>query len=386
MTDVTDIRSIDDLEAKLSRINLVMEEVAPECCVSWLDAFAASNGTTKEMLLCTALTTTSALIGSSVLHMFGTYEERGNLFLIITAPSGTGKTPACQKGVVEPIVGQLEDKIGDSMVVDETSSSGLFNHYVSSKTVPILCVDEGYSLLNKLVTQRKSSSQTTLSLERLCKLYDGDYWYVLKGQNAKRMGVQSAKMALLAFTTPHGFVESIWPKIVGCKNGLSDRILLFHQKRLQQLDLEQMSERSNELDTFTVKSFATVFESIFMEHDTKPAKKYTLSADAKEMYFKFNKPNEDSSQPSSTSSPTSSKKYKNTLRIAMSMHVLYTHLTKALNLECRITPTTITAATMQMAINFVEVTETIKGIADLVSFIINIIANICFALTLPFNH
>ena len=39
-------------------------------------------------------------------------------------------------------------------------------------------------------------------MERLCKCYDGDFWYVLKGTKGKRVGVTSAKLALLAFTTP----------------------------------------------------------------------------------------------------------------------------------------------------------------------------------------
>ena len=61
---------------------------------------------------------------------FWSYEEKANLHLIATAPSGTGKTPACQKGCVEPIVGHVEEKIQTSIVIDETSSSGLFNHFL----------------------------------------------------------------------------------------------------------------------------------------------------------------------------------------------------------------------------------------------------------------
>ena len=63
--------------------------------------------------------------------------------------------------------------------------------------MPILCVDEAYSLLQRLAYQGKSTSQMRLSMERLCKCYDGDFWYVLKGTKSKQVGVTSAKIALL---------------------------------------------------------------------------------------------------------------------------------------------------------------------------------------------
>ena len=108
-----------------------MEEVVPEDIREWLDAFASSNGTTSELLLCAALVSTGALVGHSTVKVFGSYEEKANLYLVATAPSGTGKTPVCHKGCIEPIVGALENKIESSMVIDETSSIGLFNHFVA---------------------------------------------------------------------------------------------------------------------------------------------------------------------------------------------------------------------------------------------------------------
>ena len=208
-------------------------------------------------------------------------------------------------------------------------------------------------------------------MERLCKCYDGDFWYVLKGTKGKRVGVTSAKLALLAFTTPQQFLESVWPKIVASKNGLAERLLFFYQRRSEDLDLEAMAENSDSLDEFSVKSLGDVFEKIYVEHNTTPALKYTLTATAKEVFFKFSKPNEDDSQGAvaSPSISSGSKKYKNTLRVALNMHVLYQRLTKALALESGTTPTTITAETMQMAITFMDTLETMKGISELVSLI-----------------
>ena len=118
-------------------------------------------------------------------------------------------------------------------------------------------------------------------MERLCKCYDGDFWNVLKGTKGKRVGVTSAKLALLAFTTPQQFLESVWPKIVASKNGLAERLLFFYQRRSEDLDLEAMAENSDSLDEFSVKSLGDVFEKIYVEHNTTPALKYTLTATAR---------------------------------------------------------------------------------------------------------
>lgn len=138
-------------------------------------------------------------------------------------------------------------------------------------------------------------------MERLCKCFDGDFWYVLKGTKGKRVGVSSAKLALLAFTTPQQFPEFVWPKIVSSKNGLSERMLLFYQRRSTHVDLEKMADQSENLEQFPVKSLTDVFEKIYMEHNTKPPVKYTLTASAKELFFKYSKPCEESQ----SSSPSS---------------------------------------------------------------------------------
>ena len=123
-----DIKSVSDLEHQLSQVSILMKDVCSDVIRKWLSAFA-NNGTTSEMLLCSALASTSALIGATTIKLFRSYQERGNLFIAVVAPPGTGKTPACQKGSIEPIARELEIKIEENVVIDETSTSGLFNHY-----------------------------------------------------------------------------------------------------------------------------------------------------------------------------------------------------------------------------------------------------------------
>ena len=64
--------------------------------------------------------------------------------MVVVTPLGNCKTPACQKGCIELIVKELEHKIEANVVIDETSASGLFNHFLARSTVSILCVDKAY--------------------------------------------------------------------------------------------------------------------------------------------------------------------------------------------------------------------------------------------------
>ena len=60
------------------------------------------------------------------------------------------------------------------------------------------------------------------------QLYDGDYWYPFKGNKGKRIGVQSARLSMCAFTTPKRFLADLWPNIINSKNGFADRVLLLY--------------------------------------------------------------------------------------------------------------------------------------------------------------
>lgn len=153
---------------------------------------------------------------------------------------------------MKPLISHLEPRIDRSILVDETSSNGLFNHFVNfqkgadGECVPVLCIDEGYTFLSKLIATSKSTSHTCLTMERMCKLYDGDYWCSVKGSKGKRVGVQSARMSMATFTTPRRFLTDIWPKVVACRNGLADRVLIMYQDH-HQMEIEEMEQCSSEI-------------------------------------------------------------------------------------------------------------------------------------------
>lgn len=207
-----------------------------------------------------------------------------------------------------------------------------------------------------------------LTMERLCKCYDGDRWFILKGNKGKRSGVSSAKASMLAFTTPRQLFAKAWPQIIDAGNGLADRILFMFQKKVES-DLEEMAGLAEQLEAQSVTSLNGVLEQIFAEHNNEKTVKYSLSASAREAFFKFSKAPE-TITPSQSSTPgvkqSSSKCNKQVLCVALNMHVLYERLRKALAHHTGPTDRTISLVTLNMAINLVDTLEIYKGMSETV--------------------
>ena len=323
MDEERKLRSLSDLVERLGEVTFPFDAVVPDVLNEWLTMYSASRGSTRELLLVNALTFTSVLIGKTTVKVFGTYEVPGNLFMIGTV--WIRKNSACHLGCIDPIVGHIEPKINTNILIDVTSVNGLFNHFLSGSTVPILCIDEANSFLTKLRYPSKSANNVHLTMERLCKCYDGDCWFILKGNKGKRSGVSSAKASMLAFTTPRQFFAKAWPQIIDAGNGLADRILFMFQKKVES-DLEEMAGLAEQLEAQLVTSLNGVLEQIFVEHNNDETVKYSLSVSAREAFFKFSKALE-TITPSQSSTPgikqSSSKCNKQVLRVALNMHVLY---------------------------------------------------------------
>ena len=109
---MAEIRSVQDLEKRLSSVSFPFQDVVPQRSMEWFDILARSHGTTRELLLVSSLASTTALIGKTTLEVFPSYEEKGNLFFIVVAQLGSGKSPACHHGCIDPNVEHLEAKIG----------------------------------------------------------------------------------------------------------------------------------------------------------------------------------------------------------------------------------------------------------------------------------
>ena len=133
-----------------------------------------------------------------------------------------------------------------------------------------------------------------------------------------------------------------------------------------------MAQHREELDKYPIQSLNVVLEQIYVEHNKVPPLKYSLSASAREAFFKFAKPQDKlpSTQGASAEKEANcnnSKRNKHVLRLALSMHVLYDRLRKAINLEIEVTSHKIALGTLNMAITLAQSLEIYKGISHTVS-------------------
>ena len=357
-----EINSIDDLVSKVMNVSLPWEDFCPAEITEWLDVFSRAHGTRKELVFFGVLSTIGALLGKSELKLFSTYKERANLFFVALAPSGAGKTPAAQISCSNPIMKYLEPKIGSEkqLLVDNSSSSGLFNYFLNEQSVPIMCIDECQAFFSKMVYPSKGVNDQALTMERVCKLYDGDAWYCVKGSKGKRSGTQFAALSLIGNTTPKLFLKKIWGKAVDSKNGFADRFLLYCCDR-ENVSIEEKESFSERLDEFPVTSLDVVYEKIYAEHNTSDHAEYKLSQSAKECYQKFAR-----ATPESGTEKSNSKAGKNVLKLALVLHVFYDRLKKALDSSVGTTPRVITEDLMKKAISLCSTLSHVKALMDLV--------------------
>ena len=86
--DVKQIRSLDELESKLGEGKIPWRDIASQSIIEWLDIFAKSNGSSKDLLLTNLMGTASSLMDDSKLKILETWKEHTNLFLMALTPSG----------------------------------------------------------------------------------------------------------------------------------------------------------------------------------------------------------------------------------------------------------------------------------------------------------
>jgi len=357
-----EITNFDDLVSKLSNVKLPWDEFCPTDVTDWLDVFAKSHGTTKELTLLGILPTVGALLGKTELKLFSTHKERGNMFFIALAPCGAGKTPAAQISCSHPIVNHLEVKVGDDkqILVDNSSISGLFNYFLNDKSVPIMCIDECQGFFNRMLYPSKSSNDQSLTMEGMCKLYDGDAWYSVKGSKGKRIGTQFASMSLVGYTTPKMFLQKVWGRVVENKNGFADRFVVFCCDK-EELSIIDKEEYSAKLDEFAISSLDLVYEKIYAEHNCGDPVEYKLTVGAKEAYQRY------IAQSAQEGHQSDAKLSKNALKLALVLHVFYDRLKKAIDSTVGPVPRAIPERTMKMAISLCSTFSHVKALMDLVS-------------------
>ena len=369
--ELTFVNSIDDIERELGGNSFPWTDICPEEIVNWLDCYSICHRTSKEVLLMVMLTTTSSLMGNSTIRVYDNdpFEEKANLHTIIIGPSGIGKTPAARHGCRLPLTEHLEAKVNKIIWTDEPTENGLFNFFVTNdEVVPILCVDEATEFLRRMVTQK--GKKGLLEMSRMCKHYDGDSWFMLKGTKGKRKGVSEARCSFLALCTAREFLTNIWPAAIAAKNGFPDRILLYYKSESQKATLAEVGENLNRLreEYASLQNPNGVFEDIYTRHNSGPAIKYTLSHEAKDIYTNHVDQTIPSQENSSRNNAGCNHKVqRNILKVALNLHVIYNRVSNVLNGQANPIPLRISTETMNNAIALIEFLKRLRAISELVS-------------------
>lgn len=365
------VKTIEDIERELGAIGFPWVDVCPPEIISWLDCFSKCHRTSKELLLMVMLSTTSALLGNSVLSIYNNdpFQEKANVHLIVTGPSGIGKSPAARHGCRLPLTEYIEPKVNKIIWTDEPTESGLFNFFNNSdNTVPILCVDEATEFLRRTILNK--GRKGLLEMSRLCKLYDGDSWFMIKGSQGKRKGVKEARCAFLALCTAKEFLQEIWPKAISAQNGFPDRILFMYQPECEKISLTDVGNNLTKLteEFSALQSPNGVFEDIYVRHSGTNQIKYTLAVEAREMFVKhIDEIIPSQSNQARFQSQCSHKTDRNILKIALNLHVLYDRISKVLNGQAGPVPAEVSADNMGYAIALVEHLKRLRTISEIVS-------------------
>lgn len=107
-----EINTIDDLVSKLTNVTLPWDDFCPSELTNWLNVFARSHGTSKELTLLGILLTVGALLGKTELKLFSTHKERGNMYFIVLAPSGAGKPQRLKSAAATPLSTIWKQRLG----------------------------------------------------------------------------------------------------------------------------------------------------------------------------------------------------------------------------------------------------------------------------------
>ena len=84
-------------------------------------------------------------------------EEPVNLFTIVLAPPGAGKSAALKAGIENPIV-SLEESIDRPILVEDFTRSGVFLHLKTTEGLGVFAKDEVHILLEKMVSNSQNKN------------------------------------------------------------------------------------------------------------------------------------------------------------------------------------------------------------------------------------
>lgn len=346
---------IMDITKELHSIEIEWEEILPQSLVEWLDVFSGAHNVVKEIMFPGILSAVSGLMAPKTkLKMSEIEEEPVNLFAIVLAPPGAGKTAALRAGIENPIV-NLEASIDMPILVEDFTRSGVFLHLKTTEGMGVFAKDEVHVVMENMVG---SSKNKEIDKDLLIKFFDNAQWSVNKGNTAKRERILQTGVSFFGLSQPESFLD-LYGKMSKKGNGLVDRILCCCPKPLRLTRLE-VNEKVARLQQFGLQNLDSVYEHIYHRHNSADPILYTLSAEAFQYFIEQEKKLVEAQNKifSGTSSfgvsQNISKAAKLVLRLSVVLHVFTDQMMRSLchsSDMTRETPTSVGIATVKRAFN-----------------------------------
>ena len=187
--------------------------ILPESVNEWMEYFANSKGSTKELLVGTLAATNVTWFLIRIIS--GTLWETQLIYILYSEVWHRknsrlqlwGNTSASFK----------QDFRGENSWYHYPHRWCLLDLYcrMDKQFTPILGNDEAFTFLKTVCSINVKS--TELSMDRLCKLFDAEHWYSVKGtQKGEGLGVSTAKMSTVYVALHDSHSVTIISMAEGC--------------------------------------------------------------------------------------------------------------------------------------------------------------------------
>ena len=206
----------------------------PENVTGWLEAMAYSVNTKPEFVVIASMSVVSTLMGPKTkLCIRPSYSEPCNLYTVCLSEPGAGKSQAFELAVERPLR-SLTDPLAQSVVVNDFTRKGLFQHLVAHEGRALLAHSEMSSFYELILKKQNEGSGER---QLFCRLYDGiAEWTSTSAVNSqankddankreRREVLSENALALGGFTQPEPFLQLFRP-LARTKDGFLDRILM----------------------------------------------------------------------------------------------------------------------------------------------------------------
>lgn len=278
-----DIRPLSNevvMAARGSKLDLA--KTVPPNISQWIEVLAKSRDTTPEFVLLSAFPAAATLMGpSSVVKVRATYTEPINLFGLVLALPGAGKSQAFELTVTSPF--NMLDNPPPKIVVGDHTRSGLARHLVDNDGMALIASDELCAFLDNFSLKKRDSQDERAFLNKVYDRKHGTGTYTYEYGNS-RLEIDESRVCISGFSEDEEFVHQ-FVDLCARKDGFVDRIL-FAVPEPRLLKNSEVDEWTGKLNNFRVSDLCEVYQEIWEYHHTraKAAMIYTLSDDAKKEY------------------------------------------------------------------------------------------------------